>query len=158
MTPETPPLELILARNLIVGTLTPGFVIDEAGTMIYFNEAAGQLIGHRFEDTGRLSREEWSDIGPVDECGNPIEGHAAFLTIALRDHRAAMKRFRIRTDQDTLMEVEAAAVPLFGAGGFCGVIVSFVPAEVADGDRLPDEDCRPLPKAAHAPAHAGGER
>lgn len=161
MTPDTPALELILARNLIVATLTPGFVIDRTGTMIYFNEAAGQLIGHRFEDSGRLSREEWNEIGPVDECGYPIENRNAPLTIALRDKRPANGRFRIKTDQGPLMLVEAAAVPLFGADGFCGVVVSFVPAEVADGERLPDEDCRPLPTAAradHVPAPATGDR
>ncbi len=62
-------LQLILARNFIAATLTPAFIVDPDGAMIFFNEAAAQLIGRRFEESGRLTREEWNEIGPVDEHG-----------------------------------------------------------------------------------------
>jgi len=125
--PHSQPLQLMLARNFIAATLTPAFVVDTDGVMIFFNEAAAQLIGRRFEESGRLSREEWNEIGPVDELGRPISSGDLPLTIALRQGIPALGRFRIRTDQGALMEVEASANPLIGAGAFVGALVSFTP-------------------------------
>lgn len=121
-------LQLILARNFIAATLTPAFVVDPSGAMIYFNEAAAQLIGRRFEESGRLTREEWNEIGPVDELGHPIASGDLPLTIALRHGIPAYGRFRIKTDQGTLMEIEASAMPLIGDGAYRGAVLSFVPA------------------------------
>lgn len=120
-------LELMLARNFIAATLTPAFVTDPDGVMIFFNETAAQLIGRRFEESGRLTREEWNEIGPVDEAGNPIASGDLPLTIALRQGVPAFGRFRIKTDQGELVEVEASANPLIGRDVFRGAIVSFVP-------------------------------
>jgi PAS domain-containing protein len=50
------PLELILARNLLSSISTPAFQVDERGTLVFFNEAAGALVGRRFEETGALGR------------------------------------------------------------------------------------------------------
>lgn len=128
-------LELILARNFIAATLTPAFITDPDGVMIFFNEAAAQLIGRRFEESGRLTREEWNEIGPVDELGRPIASGNLPLTIALREGVPSLGRFRIKTDQGALMEVEACAVPLIGGDVFRGALVSFVPlAADADAD------------------------
>ena len=51
------PLLLILARNLIASVTVPGFVTDPEGAIVFYNDAAGELLGHRFEETGTLSRE-----------------------------------------------------------------------------------------------------
>lgn len=124
---ERPALERILARNLIAATVTPAFVCDGDGVVTFFNEACAQLIGRRFEESGRLTRAEWNEIGPVDERGEPTHGKPAPLTIALREHRPAVGRFRIKTDAGTPQEVEACAVPLIGADGAHGALVTFVP-------------------------------
>src|SRR6185437_15446536 len=47
-----------------------------SGHVVFYNEAAGELLGRRFEETGRLSREEWSEIGPFDEDGNQLDWDA----------------------------------------------------------------------------------
>jgi PAS domain-containing protein len=134
--PHVQPVQLLLARNLIAATLTPAFVVDPDGVMIYFNEAAAQLIGRRFEESGRLTREEWNEIGPVDESGLPIASGDLPLTIALREGIPAIGGFRIKTDQGALMDVEASATPLVGDAGFMGAMVSFVPA-VSTADTEP---------------------
>ncbi len=128
---------LLLARNFTAATLTPAFVTDPDGVMIFFNEAAAQLIGRRFEESGRLTREEWNEIGPVDEAGNPIASGNLPLTIALREGIPAFGRFRIKTDRGALVEVEASANPLVGGDVFRGAIVSFVPVW---GDRDPVDE------------------
>ncbi len=120
-------LQLVLARNFIAATLTPAFVTDPEGVMVFFNEAAAQLIGRRFEESGRLTREEWNEIGPVDEAGHPIASGNLPLTIALREGIPAFGRFRIKTDRGALVEVEASANPIIGDDVFRGAIVSFVP-------------------------------
>jgi PAS domain-containing protein len=122
------PLLLILARNLIAGLTVPGFITDEEGEIVFYNDAAGELLGHRFEETGRLSREQWNAIGPVDEEGNPL-GEDAPLKTALKQNRPAHGRFRICTDQRNVVMVETSAVPLTGPDGSHGAIVVFWPAD-----------------------------
>jgi PAS domain-containing protein len=122
------PLPLILARNLVAAITVPGFVADDAGNVVFYNDAAGRLLGRRFEETGRLTREEWSEIGPLDADGNQLDWDALPLTTALRDNRPAHQRFRICTDERSILMVETSAVPLTGADGHHGAIVVFWPA------------------------------
>jgi PAS domain-containing protein len=123
------PLPLILARNLVAAITVPGFVTDDEGSVIFYNDAAGRLLGRRFEETGRLTREEWSEIGPLDAEGNPLDWDALPLTTALRENRPAHQRFRICTDERTILMVETSAVPLTAADGHHGAIVVFWPGE-----------------------------
>ena len=51
------PLELILARNLLTSLSTPAFLVDESGALIFYNEAAGAMLGISFEEQGRLPAE-----------------------------------------------------------------------------------------------------
>jgi len=68
------PLELILARNLLSSVSTPAFLVGEQGLLLFYNEAAGALLGRRFEDTGTMTAEEWTrEFGPfgADESRSP---------------------------------------------------------------------------------------
>lgn len=121
------PLDLILARNLMSVLETPSFMTDADGALVFYNEAAGGLLGKRFEETGRLTREQWNEIGPVDAKGNTVSHESMPLTVALRDGRPAHGRFFIRTDSGTILEVETSAVPLVSAGDFHGAMVVFWP-------------------------------
>ena len=67
------PLELILARNLLTSISTPAFLVDEHAALVFYNEAAGALLGRSFEDVGRMSPEEWtSTYGPFGDDGKPV--------------------------------------------------------------------------------------
>ena len=120
-------LDLILARNLMTVLETPSFLVDHDGSMVFFNEAAGHLLGKRFEETGRLTREQWNEIGPVDEQGNPIPSGEMPLTVAMREGRPSHGRFNICTDERNIVEVETSAVPLISGGDFHGAMVVFWP-------------------------------
>jgi PAS domain-containing protein len=122
------PLALILARNLVASVTVPAFITDADGMVIFYNEAAGELLGRRFEETGRLSREEWQAIGPVDEAGNPLHTDAP-LTTALKRNRPSHERFRICTDTLGVVMVETSALPLTGPDGFHGALVVFWPSK-----------------------------
>ena len=43
------PIELILARNLLSSLSTPAFLASGPGEIIFYNEAAGAILGQRFE-------------------------------------------------------------------------------------------------------------
>jgi PAS domain-containing protein len=127
MTAPGQPLVIILARNLVASVTVPAFVTDAEGSIVFYNDAAGELLGRRFEETGSLTREEWAAIGPVDEDGAPL-GTSAPLTHALKDNRPSHERFRICTDGRGVIMVETSALPLTAADGFHGAVVIFWPA------------------------------
>jgi PAS domain-containing protein len=123
----SPGVELILARNLIGGIELAAFIVDPDGIVVFFNDSAGDLLGRRFEEVGRLDRDEWSsEFGPFDEFGQLMPTDSLPLTVALRDGLPANGRFHIRAGGGgDLVEVEVAALPLVTAEGFRGAIVFF---------------------------------
>lgn len=127
------PLELILARNLMSSVSTPALLVGREGEIIFYNDAAGTLLGRRFEETGRLSAAEWtSEFGPVDADGNPIPFEQLSLTHMLRHNRPAHSSFNIRSIKGKVHQILASAVPIVGSDGFQGAIVFFWPQEGAE--------------------------
>jgi PAS domain-containing protein len=128
------PLELIHARNLLTCVSTPAFLVDSAGDIVFFNEAAGTVLGRRFEETGSIGHEQWRRlIGPFDERGEPIPFEQLALNLALRRGQAGHLRHKIREAGGTLREIEVSAVPLVATGGgFRGAIVFLWPAGEID--------------------------
>lgn len=125
------PLELILARNLIAALSVPAFLVGLEGELLFYNEAAGALLGSRFEETGTLSRESWRHIGPLNAAGVPIDARGVPLWVALRKGRPAHARFHIRTDSQAIVEIETSALPLLAAHEHRGALVVFWPVPVA---------------------------
>ena len=120
------PLELILARNLLSSLSTPAFLANRGNDIVFYNEAAGALLGRRFEESGTMSAEQWlNDFGPLDERGEPIPLEDQPVTIALRANRAAHAHHRIRSLGGVVHEVEVSGMPIIGAGGFHGAMVFF---------------------------------
>ena len=95
------PLELILARNLMSALSTPAFLVDEGGVLVFYNEAAGALLGKRFEELGTVGAEEWGSLfGPFDERGEPIPYDELPLVVAVRNGRPAHADFEISSAAD----------------------------------------------------------
>src|SRR5436190_6409842 len=121
--PEEQPLELILARNLISIVSLAAILVDVAGDIVFYNDAAAELIGSPFEEIGTLTRQEWNErFGPFDEEGAPVPTEELPVAIALREGRPAYGRFHVRADGG-MLEVEAGALPLVGRAGYHGAIV-----------------------------------
>jgi PAS domain-containing protein len=122
------PLELILARNLLSSLSTPAFLAADDASLLFYNEAAGVLIGRRFEETGAMTSAEWTrSFGPFDENGDPLNLEATPLTLALRHGRPHHARLRIRIATGGQQDVEASAIPIVGTAGSSGAIVIFWP-------------------------------
>ena len=118
-------IELILARNLVSAIELAAFLVDPDGVLVFFNDAAGELVGRRFEEVGRLRREEWSsEFGPFDEFGKLLPTDNLPLTQAMRHGLPAHGSVHVRVGED-LVGVEVSALPLSTADGFQGAIVVF---------------------------------
>lgn len=120
------PLELILARNFLTSLSTPAFLVDEAGGIIFYNEAAGGLLGISFEEFGHKSAEEWGHaIGPFGEDGKPLPIEELPTTRALRRGRPAHGTFTIRSVRGDEHVIESTALPIVAEGGQEGAMIFF---------------------------------
>ncbi len=127
--PGEQPLELILARNLISIIALPAILVDVDVTIIFYNDAAGEIIGARFEEMGRIPEDRWrEELGPFDPQGNHLAREDLPLTVALRDGRPGYGRFHVQIEPG-LTEVEAVALPLTGSAGLHGALLVFWPLE-----------------------------
>jgi PAS domain-containing protein len=123
---EQRPVELILARSLLATLSTPGFLVDQEGIVVFFNDAASVLLGVRFEEVGRMGPERWgTEFGPIDQSGEPVPLEKLPLTIALRQGRPSTARYRIHSVKGVEHDIEAAAVPMLTVEGTRGAMVFF---------------------------------
>ena len=128
------PLELILARNLLSSISTPAFLVGDRGVLLFYNEAAGALLGRRFEESGTMTAAEWTrEFGPFGEDEKPIPYDDLPATIALRQNRPFHGTFRITGEGGNHQDIAASAIPIVGAGGASGGIVIFWPVAKNDG-------------------------
>jgi PAS domain-containing protein len=122
------PLELILARNFLTSLSTPAFLVDESGTLIFYNEAAGAMLGISFEEAGRMPAEEWLQaVGPFDDDGEPLPLEEIPTTKALRQGHPAHGRFEIRSVRGDRFDIESSALPIVTEGGQPGAMILFWP-------------------------------
>jgi PAS domain-containing protein len=123
------PLELILARNLITSISTPAFLLDDESHLVFYNEAAGALLGTSFEESGRMDAERWtSTFGPFDDQGEPIDIDTLDVTEAIQGGRPAHARFCIKSIAGETHEIEASAFPIVATeGGSSGAMIMFWP-------------------------------
>lgn len=127
--PAQKPLELILARNLLTSISTPAFLVDQDAALVFYNEAAGALLGRSFEDVGRMSPEEWtSTYGPFGADGKPVDLDELPTTRAVRDGRPAHAAFTIRSANGGMTEIESSAFPIVASEeGSSGAMIFFWP-------------------------------
>ena len=125
------PLELILARNLLTSVTTPAFLVARDGALLFYNEAAGALLGRPFEDVGQMEPGEWTaSFGPLDADDEPIPLEDLPLTRALRDNRPAHAEFCVRDAKGAKHDIAASAMPIVGAAeDASGAMIIFWPVD-----------------------------
>jgi PAS domain-containing protein len=121
------PLELILARNLLTSISTPGFLLDDKASLVFYNEAAAALLGRSFEDAGPMTAEQWTHaFGPFTSDGRPADVDELTVTESIRAGRPAHAKFQIRTGAGTTETIEASAFPIVASEhGSSGAMVLF---------------------------------
>ena len=120
------PVEIILARGLMSNLTTPAFLVDSDGNLVYYNDAAGELLGLRFEEAGPMGREDWSRrFEPVGTGGERIDPETLPLVMALRRGRASHTALRIRPASGDPRDLEVSAFPIIGTSGQRGAMAIF---------------------------------
>jgi PAS domain-containing protein len=120
------PVEVIMARGFTSNLATPAFLVDSEGNLIFFNEAAGELLGVRFEDAGAMGPDEWGGrFSPCALDGRPLPLDELPLSIALDQARPAHTPMRIRSARGDAHEIEVTAFPIVGRAGPNGAIAIF---------------------------------
>ncbi|HET9072990.1 MAG TPA: hypothetical protein VFN48_00290 [Solirubrobacteraceae bacterium] len=123
------PLELILARNLLSSLSTPGLLVGEGGRLLFYNEAAGALIGRSFEDATGLSADEWTrEFGPLDAEGDPIAYEHIQATRIVRAHEPFHGEFSIKTPAGR-REIALTAIPVVSPDESTAAFVLFWPTD-----------------------------
>lgn len=127
-------LELILARSLVSSLELAAVLFDAEQSVVFFNDAAGELVAARFEETGPMSLADWqARFGPLSREGVPVPADELPLTSALREGRPAHARVRIRLGERE-RELEASGLPLVGPRGYQGaLVVLWPPGALAEG-------------------------
>src|ERR1700754_1521379 len=106
---------------------TPAFLVDEGGVLVFYNEAAGILLGKRFEELGTVGADEWGAMfGPFDAAGEPIPYDELPLVTAVRRGHAG---FTVRSTDGASHSVEVSAFPILTAHGSQGAIAVFWPTQ-----------------------------
>ena len=120
-------LVLIIARDLASKLATPAFLVDDRGDVVYYNEAAEELLGRPFVESPGMPAAEWSTVfQPVDDDGRPIPLGELPLGLVITERAPSHRRFRIRGENGVDRRIEATALPLAShANEFVGGLAVF---------------------------------
>jgi PAS domain-containing protein len=120
-------LVLILAREFASNLATPTVIADAEGRLVFYNEAAEQVIGGPFSEVGEVDLDEWTmSFAPRTGEGEPLPAEQRPARIAFDERRAAHERFTITSTDGVDRDVAVTAFPLFAhADEFVGIVVIF---------------------------------
>lgn len=121
------PIEIILNRQLADCLSIPVFITDTAGTLVFYNEPAEQLLGSRFEETGAMPAEKWSTVfTPMDEHDKIIPPEDLPLVKTLKDCYPYHKTFWIVSLQGKKEKISVTSYPIIGREDkFLGAVAIF---------------------------------
>jgi PAS domain-containing protein len=123
---EQQPIELIQTRGLMSNLTTPAFLVDPEGNLVFYNDAAGDLLGLRYEEAGAMPAQEWGTrFEPLHEDGSPFPVAELPLSRALARDLPAHARMRIRSARNTQHDIEVCAFPITGTAGTRGALAIF---------------------------------
>jgi PAS domain-containing protein len=112
------PVEIIMARGFVSNIATPAFLVGSDGTLVFYNEAAAELLGVGFEEAGPMPAQEWgSRFDPVGLDGERLPLDELPLVIALTQARAAHREMRIKSASGEPRNIAVTAFPVVGHDG-----------------------------------------
>ena len=111
---KQPDLVLIVARSFATKLATPAIIIDARGDLIYFNDAAAELLGRPYLDIGELPASRWQELfqpRTLDE--EPLLPEQTPGGVALRERRPVHDSFAFLGLDGLEREITVTAFPLF---------------------------------------------
>ena len=120
-------LVLILAREFASNLATPTLIADDRGQLVFYNEAAADVIGVAFSEVGEMPLDDWvASFSPRTRESEPVARDRRPTRIALDQRRPAHERFRITSRDGVKRDVSVTAFPLFAhADEFVGIVAIF---------------------------------
>ena len=120
-------LILILARELASNLATPTLIADAEGTLVFYNEAAEEIVGRPFAEAGEMPVDEWTaSFEPRTPAGEPLPAERRPTRIALDEQRPAHHAFRVTEADGAEQDVAVTAFPLFAhSEEFVGILTIF---------------------------------
>ncbi len=120
-------LILILARELASNLATPAAIADAEGTLVFFNEAAGSIVGKPFAEIGEMPMDEFSaSLTPRTRNHAPLTEERRPTRIALEERRATHEKLWVTSRDGVDRQVAVTAFPLFAeADEFVGIVGIF---------------------------------
>jgi PAS domain-containing protein len=107
-------LVLILAREFASNLATPTLLTDERGLLVFYNEAAEEILERPFSEARELPLDEW--LGPFSPRtleSEPLPLERLPTGIALYERRSAHERFTITSVDAVERTIAVTAFPLF---------------------------------------------
>jgi PAS domain-containing protein len=111
---KQPDLVLIVARSFATKLATPTLITDARGDLVFFNDAAGELLGRSYIDIGTLPVSRWQELfepRTLDE--EPLRPEQTPSGIALLERRPVHGAFGFRGLDGREREITVTAFPLF---------------------------------------------
>jgi PAS domain-containing protein len=111
---KQPDLVLIVARSFATKLATPTLIIDAHGDLVYFNDAAAEVLGRSYLDVGSLPASRWQELfepRTIDE--EPLSPEQTPGGVALRERRPVHGSFAFRSLDGREREITVTAFPLF---------------------------------------------
>jgi PAS domain-containing protein len=120
-------LILILAREFASNLATPTLIVDAGGQVVFYNEAAEDVLGRSFAETGEIALDEFgASFAPRTEDDVPIPAEERPPRIAFDERRPAHQQYWITSRDGVRRQVSVTAFPLFAnAEEFVGIVVIF---------------------------------
>lgn len=121
-------LVLILSRGLASSIATPMFLVDPEGTLVYYNEAAEQILGQTYAEAGPMAADEWGTVfSPEDpDTGDKLDPQSLPLTVAFSEQHPAHKRLAITGMDGERRLIHVTALPLLArTDEFVGAVAIF---------------------------------
>lgn len=111
---KQPDLVLIVARSFATKLATPTVIIDARGDLVYFNDAAAEVLGRSYLDIGELGVSRWQELfkpRTLDE--KPMTAEQTPGGVALIERRPVHDTIMIGGLDGREREITVTAFPLF---------------------------------------------
>jgi PAS domain-containing protein len=120
-------LVLILAREFASNLATPTLIADAEGRLVFYNEAAEEIVGRPFSEVGEVPVDEWTArFEPRTRETEPLPPERRPVRMALNERRAAHTSFVVTSGDGVEREIAVTAFPLFAhADEFVGIVGIF---------------------------------
>jgi PAS domain-containing protein len=102
-------------------------IADAEGTLVFYNEAAEEIVGRPFAEAGEMPVDEWTaSFDPRTPTGEPLPADHRPTRIVLDERRPTHQAFRVTSADGAERSVAVTALPLFAhSEEFVGILAIF---------------------------------